>query len=304
MSPTQTLMEKYTAASPAPLTSPGAAPAAQPLISEAHREEALQFLASRPVHTVVMAGFIRDNGMVSPLNRGSFYGCRDAEGRLVGVALVGHATLVETDSDEALAAFARVARDCPNAHVMMGERDRIERFWQHYAQDGRSARLICRDLLMEQRWPIQVRDAVAGLRLATPEDLDQVMTVQAQMAFAESGVNPMEADPEGFRRRCLRRIEQGRVWVWTEEGRLIFKADIVSETPEVKYVEGVWVAPEQRGRGYGLRCLSQLSRELLSKSGAVTLLVNEKAPEAVSFYRRAGYKLRSQYDTIFLHTGH
>jgi GNAT superfamily N-acetyltransferase len=251
-----------------------------------------------------MAGFIRDNGMESPLNRGTFYGCRDAEGRLVGVALIGHATLVETESDAALAAFARVARDCPRTHVMMGENDKIERFWEYYAEDGRRARLICRELLMEQRWPIQVREAVPGLRSATPADLEQVMAVQAEMALAESGVNPMEADPEGFRLRCLRRIEQGRVWVWTEEGRLIFKADIISETPEVRYIEGVWVAPGQRGRGYGLRCLSQLSRELLVKSGAITLLVNEKAPEAVAFYRRAGYKLRSYYDTIFLYTGH
>jgi predicted GNAT family acetyltransferase len=273
-------------------------------LTEEHKEEALQFLASRPVHTVVMAGFIRDNGMVNSLNRGSFYGCRDEQGTLVGVALIGHATLIETNSDEALAAFALVARRCPRTHVMVGERERIERFWEHYAQDGRSPRLICRELLMEQRWPIQVREEVPGLRLATPDDLEQVMTVQGQMAFDESGINPLEADPEGFRRRCLRRIEQGRVWVWTEEGRLIFKADIVSETPEVKYVEGVWVAPENRGRGYGLRCLAQLSRELLARSGAVTLLVNEKSAAAVSFYRRAGYKLRSQYDTIFLHTEH
>ena len=266
--------------------------------------EVLSFLSARPVHTVVMASFIRDNGIVNSLNRGTFYGCRDKEGRLVGVALIGHATLVETESDEALAAFARVARECPRTHVMMGESEKIERFWAHYAEDGRSPRLICRELLMEQRWPIQVRDTVPGLRPATPDDLEQVMTAQAQMAFDESGVNPMEADPEGFRRRCLRRIEQGRVWVWTEEGSLIFKADIISETPEVKYVEGVWVAPGQRGRGYGLRCLSQLSRELLTRSGSVTLLVNEKASAAVSFYRRAGYKLRSQYDTIYLHTGH
>jgi uncharacterized protein len=262
------------------------------------------FLSARPVHTVVMSGFIRDNGLVSPLNRGTFYGCRNEEGQLVGVALIGHATLVETESEEALAAFARVARECPRTHVMMGESDKIERFWAHYAEDGRSPRLICRELLMEQRWPVQVREMVPGLRPAVTEDLEQVMVVQAEMAFDESGVNPMEADPEGFRRRCLRRIEQGRVWVWTEEGRLIFKADVISETPEVKYVEGVWVAPEYRGRGYGLRCFSQLSRELLAQSGAVTLLVNEKSPGAVSFYRRAGYKLRSQYDTIFLHTGH
>jgi uncharacterized protein len=283
---------------------PLAVPAPVQPLAEEHKEEALQFLASRPVHTVVMAGFIHDNGMVSPLNRGSFYGCRDEQGTLVGVALIGHATLIETDSDEALAAFALVARGCPRTHVMVGEKTRIERFWDHYAQDGRSPRLICRELLMEQRWPIQVREEVPGLRLATPDDLEQVMTVQGQMAFEESGVNPLEADPEGFRRRCLRRIELGRVWVWTEEGRLVFKADIVSETPEVKYVEGVWVAPEDRGRGYGLRCLAQLSRELLAKSGAVTLLVNEKSAAAVAFYRRAGYKLRSQYDTIFLHTGH
>jgi GNAT superfamily N-acetyltransferase len=303
MFPSSSLMKINTAPPPAASKALGAAPAVQ-VLTEEHREEALQFLASRPVHTVVMASFIRDNGMSSPLNRGTFYGCRSEEGHLAGVALIGHATLVETDADEALAAFARVARGCPRTHVMMGERDRIERFWEHYAEDGRSPRLICRELLMEQRWPIQVRDSVPGLRLATPEDLDQVMIVQAEMAFAESGINPMEADPEGFRRRCLRRIEQGRVWVWTEEGRLIFKADIISETPEVKYVEGVWVAPDQRGRGYGLRCLSQLSRELLARSSAVTLLVNEKEREAVSFYRRAGYKLRSQYDTIFLHTGH
>jgi len=274
------------------------------LLTTGEESEVLSFLAARPVHTVIMASFIRDNGLVSLLNRGTFYGCRDEEGWLVGVALIGHATLVETESDEALAAFARIARQCPRTHVMMGEQEKIERFWSHYAEGGHSPRLICRELLMEQRWPVEVREAVQGLRLATPDDLQQVMVVQGQMAFDESGVNPMESDPEGFRRRCLRRIEQGRVWVWVEDGRLIFKADIISDTPDVIYVEGVWVAAEMRGQGYGLRCLSQLSRDLLARAGAVTLLVNEKAPEAIAFYRRAGYRMSSHYDTIFLHTEH
>ena len=288
---------------PRPAAEVAGALAARPLAA-AEEAEALSFLAARPVHTVTMASFIRDNGLVSSLNRGTFYGCRDEEGRLVGVALIGHATLVETDSDEALAAFALAARECPRTHVMMGEQEKIERFWQHYAEDGRSPRLICRELLMEQSWPVAVLEAVPGLRLASAEDLEQVMTIQAQMAFDESGVNPMTTDPEGFRRRCARRIEQGRVWVWAEEGRLIFKADIISETPEVAYLEGVWIAPEQRGRGYGRRCLSQLSRELLGRARAVTLLANERSPEVVAFYRRAGFRLYSQYDTIFLHTAH
>src|SRR5205085_2767085 len=303
MFPSSALMKIDTATALPPYGAPSAALTVEAL-ADGHKEEVLQFLSSRPVHTVVMAGFIRDNGLASPLNRGTFYGCRDEEGRLVGVDLIGHATLVETESDDALAAFARIARECPRTHVMMGEQEKIERFWGHYAEGERSPRLICRELLMEQRWPVEVREAVPALRLATPDDLQQVMVVQGQMAFEESGVNPMESDPEGFRRRCLRRIEQGRVWVWVEDGRLIFKADIISDTPDVIYVEGVWVAPEERGQGYGLRCLSQLSRDLLARVGAVTLMVNEKAPGAIALYRRAGYKLCSYYDTIYLHTEH
>jgi len=112
----------------------------------------------------------------------------------------------------------------------------------------------------------------------------------------------MEVDPEGFRQRCARRIEQARVWVWVENDHLIFKADIISDTLDVIYLEGVWVSPEKRGQGYGLCCISQLTRTLLTKTKAVTLLVNEKAPQAIACYQRAGYKLRSYYDTIYLHT--
>jgi predicted GNAT family acetyltransferase len=100
--------------------------------------------------------------------------------------------------------------------------------------------------------------------------------------------------------RCARRIEQGRVWVLIENGQLIFKADILSETSEIVYLEGIYVAPEQRRQGLGLRCLSQLSRNLLARAKALSLLVNEQHKEAASFYLKAGFKLRSHYDTIFL----
>lgn len=38
---------------------------------ERDREEVLGFLAERPIHTVAMAGLIRDNGFVSEHNRGT-----------------------------------------------------------------------------------------------------------------------------------------------------------------------------------------------------------------------------------------
>src|SRR6266487_1848867 len=75
-------------------------------LGEEHREEALKFLSKRPIHTVVMTGLIRDNGIVSEHNRGTFYGCRTERGELEGVGIIGHATLLETRTDRALEALA------------------------------------------------------------------------------------------------------------------------------------------------------------------------------------------------------
>ena len=64
-------------------------------LTENQREEVLEFLARRPLHAVIMSGWIREYGIVSPQHRGDFYGCRDGEGNLVGVALIGRNTLFE-----------------------------------------------------------------------------------------------------------------------------------------------------------------------------------------------------------------
>src|SRR2546426_9147613 len=71
-----------------------------------HEAEVLDFLASHPLRTFVISGWIKDNGVVSHLNRGTFHGCRNGRGELEGVALIGHITLFETNSEAALAAFA------------------------------------------------------------------------------------------------------------------------------------------------------------------------------------------------------
>lgn len=269
-----------------------------------HQSEVLAFLAARHIHTVIMASYIRDNGLVSPLNRGTFYACRDAKGRLQGVALIGHLTLIEARSRTALEAFARLTEDCPLARIVVTERQKVQQFRRYYARARQTPCLVYRELLYEQRWPIEVREVVNGLRLATRDDLDGVMKVHARMTLELNGMDPLKTDPQGFRLRCARRVEQGRVWVWVEGGRLIFKTDIVSDTRNVIYLEGVYVDPAERGRGYGLRCFSQLSRILLQRTKSICLLVNEQHREAQAFYSKAGYKLRSYYDTIFLPERH
>jgi predicted GNAT family acetyltransferase len=270
------------------------------LLVPGQEEETLKFLAARPVHNVILSSLIADNGFERKLNRGDFYACRDASGALSGVALIGHHIIFAGRCAESIGAFARQARAHGQSHVIVGARAAVRQFWSSYALAGESPPRVQRELLLEQTWPVEVREHVAGLRLATLADLTHVAAVHAQLAYAESRVNPLETDGAGFLARLARRTEQGRVWVWIEDGRLIFKADIISDTPDVIYLEGIYINPAERRKGYGLRCLSQLSRELLRRAKSVCLLVNEENREAQSFYRRAGYKLHSHFETIYL----
>ena len=100
--------------------------------------------------------------------------------------------------------------------------------------------------------------------------------------------------------RCARRIRQGRVWVLIQEDQLIFKADIISDTPEAIYLEGIYVAPHERGRGYGSRCLSLMVANLLKRTQAVVVLVDGDHAAAQSFFQKVGFVPNGMYETIFL----
>lgn len=263
-------------------------------------DEVLEFLSERPIHTICMTGLIRDNGIVSELNRGTFYLCRNSQGFLEGVALIGHATFLETSTREAIRELALVAQIHTNTHMIMGEQEKVEDFWNQYAGDGQPMRLACRELLFELRNFPQSPNQVEGLRPATLEDLKLTAPVHAGMAEAESGVNPLERDREGFLKRCARRIEKNRTWVLIKDNRLIFKADIQAETSDAIYLEGIYVNPLERGTGLGRRCLTQICQNLLTRTQSICVLVNEENEKAQTFYKLCGFSLISRYDTIFL----
>jgi hypothetical protein len=272
---------------------------AQPLKNSEYAE-ALAFLEMRAIYTGYLAGLMRDNGLENPLNRGTFFGYRNQRGQLEGVALIGHATLLETASDEAIQAFAKTAQRCKAVHLIMCEENRLDTFWRYYAVAGQELRHAHRQLLLELRWPIEASHQLSNLRLATVDDLDLLAPVHAEMALEESGIDPRQQDADGFRKRYIRRIEQGRTWVLIEDGQLQFKAEVVAETPVTSYIEGVWVNPAARRQGYGRRCMSQLARMLLWRTKSICLFVNEENDDARKFYKQVGYHVRAVYDTIFL----
>lgn len=265
------------------------------------REEALAFLALRPVHTVVMTSFINDNGIESTLNRGKFFGYRNAAGALEGIALIGHTTLLEARSEEALKAFAYVARSAETPiHIIMSDGTVTERFWKHYSSGASEPRLSFTELLFELNFPVLVQKCEWTIRNARMEDLEQVAQAQAEVAFIECGVNPMLKDREGFLKRVARRIEQERIFVVVEDGKLVFKADIIAETAEAIYLEGVYVSEEFRGQGVGSSCLASLSQSLLSRVSHISLLSNVSFHGAHKSFLKAGYKNTDECTTLFV----
>ena len=281
----------------------GFAEAPQPCnISELCRSdepEVIEFLSARPLHTVFMLGLIRDNGLLSPKNRGSFYGSRSSLGQLEGIALIGHATLVEAHTEHSLIGFARVARNCRNTHLIRGEEESIKTFWTYFAGAGSNPRGVSTEqMFVLSELPAQVE--AVDLRAAEMDDLEKIVAVNSSMALEEGGSSPLQRDPSGFRKRTARRIEQGRVWVLMEGNRLIFKGDVVSSTPEVTYLEGIYVHPEERRKGHAMRCLRKLSSILLNDTKAISLTVSERNKHAVALYEKVGFKFHSNYETIYL----
>jgi ribosomal protein S18 acetylase RimI-like enzyme len=267
---------------------------------EGDEGEALEFLSGRPLRTVIMSGLIRDNGLESPYNRGHFYGCRDGRGDLVGMALVGHVTLFETRRPAALRALARSAPAAPNLNTIIGETRGVRLFCEHHASLVRDRLRIRRDQFMVLCQPPAEGESITDLRVATPAHLDQLVRANAEMVEAACGVNPLRTDPEGFRRRTARHVEQGRVWVWLAGGRLVFKVDVASETPDAVYLEGLYVDPAERGKGHAQKCLAHLSRLLLRRAPVVCLMVEEGNATAQALYRRLGFELHCTYERVTL----
>jgi uncharacterized protein len=270
------------------------------VLEENDKQAALTYLSKRPISTVIIAGWIHERGIVSEANRGTFYGYFDGDGRLDGVALIGRATMFETQNQRALHEFAKLTKTCETVRMVMGEQEKMEVMLRHFVSSNRIARLLYHDVLYEFNGTTSLAHGIEGLRAATRENLEQVVAAHAQMVLAETGVNPLEEDADGFRERCGRRIARNQVWVLVRNGELIFKADIVAETAAAFYLEGVWVNPAERSKGYGTLCFGELSANLLAKKKSLCAFVDNSDERAKRFYSRSGARCHGLFAKIYL----
>jgi predicted GNAT family acetyltransferase len=136
------------------------------------------------------------------------------------------------------------------------------------------------------------------LRRATQDDFELLVPACAAAHEEEIGIDPLGRDPESFRWRTRMQIEDGRSWIWRDDGRICFKAEASAWTPSAVQLQQVWVDPEARGRGYAQRGLADLCRLLLETTPAVTLFVRRENTAAIRLYDAVGMRRVLEYRSV------
>jgi predicted GNAT family acetyltransferase len=138
----------------------------------------------------------------------------------------------------------------------------------------------------------------SDLRAAALRDYELLLPACAAAHREEIGLDPLERDPEGFRWRTRAQIEEGRSWLWVEDGTILFKAEASAWTPQAVQLQQVWTDPPARGRGFAQRGLRDLIRLLLGRVPVVTLFVRPENDAAIRLYDRVGMHRRGSYRSL------
>ena len=144
------------------------------------------------------------------------------------------------------------------------------------------------------------RAAGTGLQAATPADLDVLVPACAKAHQEELGVDPLRRDANGFRWRTRVQIEEGRSWMWIEDGVILFKAEASAWTPAAIQLQQVWVDPPARRLGHATRALRDLLVRLLAEVPAVCLFVRAENGAAIRLYETVGMRHVLDYRSVLL----
>jgi uncharacterized protein len=255
-------------------------------VTEPTTEQVLRFTAASPVERV----FLED---VARHGVGRFAAIEGPDGELEALCHVG-ANLVP--SGLGCAAFAGVAAN-GRARMIIGEATAVTELWE--AARNR----LPRPREDRPHQPVYViteppAPGESGLRAATPADVDRLLPACAAAHRLELGVDPLARDLEGFRWRTEQQVDEGRSWVWLEDGVILFKAEASAWTGAAVQIQQVWTDVEVRGRGFASRGLRDLCRLLLRTTPTVTLFVRTDNLPAIALYDAVGMRRQLEYRSV------
>ncbi|HEY7226070.1 MAG TPA: GNAT family N-acetyltransferase [Micromonosporaceae bacterium] len=203
----------------------------------------------------------------------------------------------------AVHAFADHAATHPRlCSSLVGEADAVLGLWHDLADTWGPARDVrpCQPLLVTQMPPAIPPDPT--VRLVRPHELDKLFPAAVAMYTEEVGVSPLVGDGgRDYRNRLADLVRSRRAYAKFLGGRVVFKAELAVVTRHTAQVQGVWVAPEWRGRGLGTMAMSAVVRDALRRvAPSVSLYVNDYNTAARRVYARCGFRQQGMFATVLL----
>lgn len=255
-----------------------------------HLEALKQLLARDPTHNLYLLGVLEEFGVVCDPSRAAFaFHGRFTESELTGVVFVGGTGGLVIPSAGPLNAITDIAKSLAatvRLRSAIGEKMLVDVLVQHLhasVKFSKAQRLfsVSADDLGPFTNPL--------LRVATEADVPGLVPLAAACVKEMNERDPLVDDPEGFALRVRQRVMTKRTYVLEDAGRLVFKLDIGSRSQFGAELEGLYTAPEARGRGLATLCLGQISRFLLSSLPRLTVRVDDTNSAFAGIARKVGY---------------
>lgn len=220
---------------------------------------------------------------------------------LVSLVYVGANLVPVSTTPASRAAFADRLRAMPRrCSSFVGSSAEVLDLWRLLEPAWGPAREVRDDqpLLVMDSDPVVPRDP--QVRLARASDLDVLVPACIAMFTEEVGVSPVRGGAgSAYRGRIAELVDSGRAFVRIVDGRVEFKTEVGAATPEACQVQGVWVAPELRGRGLSEPAMASvvaMARESISP--VVSLYVNSYNHAAMKAYAAVGFRARGHFATV------
>ncbi|MET9955713.1 GNAT family N-acetyltransferase [Streptomyces sp. NPDC006339] len=254
---------------------------------------ALAVLESAPVENAFVTARVQLAGLDPWRLGGEMWGWY-ADGELRSLCYSGANLVPICAGPEAVRAFAdrarRVGRRCSS---IVGPAEPTARLWSLLEPTWGPARDIrAHQPLMVAEEPSATVAPDPLVRRVRKDEMDVIMPACVAMFTEEVGVSPMAGDGGLlYQARVAELVGAGRSFARIEDGKVVFKAEIGAATRQACQIQGVWVAPEHRGKGLSETGMAAVLQYALTDiAPIVSLYVNDYNTPARAAYRRVGFQ--------------